>query len=504
MLPALRMESRGTLALGVLLVLALAFAVFLQCQVHDEVFFACDGGLKALQVKQLSRGAWHADLRLPAPAWARALWQEGFYPFGDPFVREVDGRRYVAFGFLFPLLSTPFYALLGHRGLHLIGLLSISILWWCFIRACRRLGLGVVPTSLAFFGLAFASPLTLYSAMYWEHSTAVALAFWGVATVFDRGAAKRRLIFGGLLLGLSMWLRPECACLLPPVLLISLQRSPRRQGAWLIASTTLAGLLLLALNAAIYGFPFGAHGLEVSQSATLWERLATADSTGKTLVGDFIHHHPVVLVALVILAATTLRPGVADDGLQVKLGLSLAFFLLCVPLIAPHFGGMQIGPRYLLPAAPLLWMLIAAQLRWLGRQKRWLMMVGCGGILACTGVGVLQNAYLGTRVLRHNFEYRVLPALRALREETPDAVVVTHQAIAMHLQAEFDHKIFFRMRGDAGDQRLVDGLRAAGRTAFTLIAMASYPPDPEALHALGVTCQRRGARGMFFILRCTL
>jgi len=105
------------------------------------------------------------------------LWAAGLYPFGPPFVYPVEGRHYVTFPPAFAVISTPFYAASGFRGLYAIPLLGTWALWWCFHRATRRLALGSLATGLALTGLIFASPLTMYSATFWKHTLCVALAF---------------------------------------------------------------------------------------------------------------------------------------------------------------------------------------------------------------------------------------------------------------------------------------------------------------------------------------
>ena len=87
----------------------------------------------------------------------------------------------MAFAQVFPLLNAPLFGLLGFRGLYLIPLAALWLLWLRFFAVGRRLGLGPWGLALGLAGLVLASPLTLYSAMFWGHTLAVLIGFTGVS-----------------------------------------------------------------------------------------------------------------------------------------------------------------------------------------------------------------------------------------------------------------------------------------------------------------------------------
>ena len=153
--------------------LGLLYTLLLQTFVKDEVFFSGDGGLKALLTRQFSRGEYHVDLRLPSPLWVKQLWNKGLYPFQPPFVYVQQNRRYVTFDFLFPLLSSPFYKWFGFRGLRIVPLISTWLIWVLFYIFCKGFELDDKWRALALAVLIFSSNLTIYSAMFWEHTFAV-------------------------------------------------------------------------------------------------------------------------------------------------------------------------------------------------------------------------------------------------------------------------------------------------------------------------------------------
>jgi hypothetical protein len=85
------------------------------------VFFSGDAELKALLAKQFSSGQFRFDLNLPVEQWVRNLWQNGLYPFQERFVYNRFGQYYITFPFTFPLVTAPFQALFGYRGLYSIS-----------------------------------------------------------------------------------------------------------------------------------------------------------------------------------------------------------------------------------------------------------------------------------------------------------------------------------------------------------------------------------------------
>ena len=163
---------------GIIILFGVLFSLYLQLQISPGVFFSGDGGLKALLAKQLATGELRFDLITPNASWIHHLWNEGLYPYEPPFVYDVEGKYFITFPYTFPLVTTPFYALFGERGLYLIPLLSTWIIWINFYWLCQKIKLKQLSFSLGLAALIFTSYLTIYSAMYWEHTLAVALCFF--------------------------------------------------------------------------------------------------------------------------------------------------------------------------------------------------------------------------------------------------------------------------------------------------------------------------------------
>ena len=270
------------------------FSLYLQWQIPDGVFFSGDAGLKALLAKQLSAGQFRFDLAPPPETWVTNLWQEGLYPFEEPFVYNFNNRHYITFPFTFPLVTAPFYALFGYRGFYIIPLVATWAMWVSFYFACQRLNLRKVTTAIALLILIFASPLSLYSAMYWEHTLAVVLAFHGAAMVLipriSQSLSKKEAILSGILIGSAVWFRPEFLCLafLLIILVYGVALSNWSQLSFLnntcnlskiswlserkemfVASTVATIGIFFLWNKLIYGHPLGIHAIQVVKESFL-------------------------------------------------------------------------------------------------------------------------------------------------------------------------------------------------------------------------------------------
>lgn len=204
--------SKSRLAWGVI-VAGILFSLYLLSQVPEGVYFSGDGGLKALLAKQLGSGIFHFDLVPPSATWITELWSQGLYPYDEPFVYHVNDRYFITFPFPFSLVTAPFYALFGYRGLYLIPLVATWVIWGIFYWMCNRFKQNQFSTFLALVILILASNLTFYSAMYWEHTLAVVLCFTGIAVLWvgldSASLSIRSVILSGCLIGLSAWVRSE-------------------------------------------------------------------------------------------------------------------------------------------------------------------------------------------------------------------------------------------------------------------------------------------------------
>jgi hypothetical protein len=503
---------------GVVVIAAgIGWTLLLQQGVRDGVFYSGDAGIKALMVAHFAAGEWHGDLRLAGEPWAHALWDDGFYPFAPTYVYDHQGRHYSAFPLPFAALTAPFQRALGFRGLHVLPLLATWLIWARFWFLGRRLEVHPGALAAGLVALVFASHLTLYSAFFWEHTLAVAFAFMGVAEVVvafggraSPGPHRLRLGLAGLLLGLSLWLRPECIALLVAVLGVTFAISLRsgRLGEWIPlaggAAVAVAGFI--ALNQAIYGIPLGIHALRTAEVASLGGRLgetlrlATAQLWGLALFA------PIAIFALA-QALPLWRPPLRDNIGRLLLAI-VAASLLVTFAISPNDGDKQWGPRYLLPIVPLLCFAAASFASALlrdapGSQRR----VGLGLLAAILAFGAWINVVNGTRAVASDYAYRVRPALDLVRESNVPLVVVSHQWQAQELSSAMGPRQFFWPNAPGELDRLIQALGATGRREFLWIEYLSgrAPKSGDIKTASGIRVHREllGVGGRMVVYRCT-
>ena len=136
-----------------------------------------------------------------------------------------------------------------------IPALAVFLTWLKLFLVARRLGWGRWTTAGALALAIFGSPLTFYGAVFWEHSLAVCLGFWGTCNLLiedGRRDATRPTLYGGALLTMSVWFRGECVFLAAPVLIwcfIRLWWTEKRPPWTLLISSSLPVVILLVGNA---------------------------------------------------------------------------------------------------------------------------------------------------------------------------------------------------------------------------------------------------------------
>ena len=197
----------------VIILAGIFFSLYLVSLIPNDVYFSGDGALKALVAQQWGTGQFRFDLVQSTEPWVRQLWQDGLYPYEEPFVYQVADKYHITFPFTFSLVTAPFYALWGYRGLYVIPLVSTWVIWLTCYWACQRLKFNAWRTSVTLLIVIFASNLTLYSAMYWEHTLAVCLCFLGMVPLLIPGnqakLSVKTAILSGVCVGLSAWVRSE-------------------------------------------------------------------------------------------------------------------------------------------------------------------------------------------------------------------------------------------------------------------------------------------------------
>jgi len=488
MLPFRSVRSR-LLPLGVLAG-AIACSLLLQRTLADQVFWSGDSGLKALMTQQFAAGELHADLRLPAEPWVRELWEKGLYPFDPPFVYEIEGRHYIQYPLVFPLLSALPYRLFGWRGLYVIPLLSTWLLWGAFLVVCARWGWGATETAAALASLALASPLTFYSATYWEHAPAVALAFVGLVPLLTPAwrTGRAGLLLHGVAFGLALWLREELFALLGGLLGLALLAKATGRAAWFprersgpwFAGALAAALALLGANEWVYGHPLGAHAFAVLRYPE-FSRLGNALVLWRVLPGLLVTGFPIALVACIAPFLRRAEPTTPSAEPLRFLLLLCALVVAAIPALLPDVrlggtGGKQWGPRFLLGVVPLLCLLAGQVVREARLSTARPLRAGLvAAFLLAFAASLRVNLLQAAAVLSQDYALRVLPSLSFLRTDPSSSVAVTHQFIAQEMMPALKQKRFFLIRNPAQIALLADALDARGEREFLYVSEGAVP-----------------------------
>jgi hypothetical protein len=483
--------SKYPLSLSIILV-GILFSLYLQWQILDGVYFSGDAGLKALLAQQLSSGVFRFDLLPPAQEWVRQLWDNGLYPYDHPFVYQVNSKYFITFPFTFPLVTAPFYALFGYKGLYLIPLISSWVIWFIFYFVCRSFKFKDVITSFALIALIFASPLTIYSAMYWEHTLAVSLCFGGIAILLvhrnQECVSWWKVLVAGCLIGLSGWFRPEFLCAIAILVFLvytffliskifgqkfidryelNLYHSilfTRNREILVIGAIATVGLFFLC-NKLIYTHPLGIHAIQVVEKLSPSQKLVDAWNNFRGLSIAIFQFIPITYLAIWYLLISCIyqiiflnkRSSHKNNILKLNLYL-ITVYLICfafltgVSLIVPVgtagliAGGKQWGPRFLLILIPIITLLVAQIFDRIFQKQliEPLNLVLISLISMYLILGITKNTFEATAYLNNN-DRKILPAVQFLKEDKHDVLVVSHQLAAQALEAAFERKkIFFK------------------------------------------------------------
>lgn len=306
----------------VIIVVGILFSLFLQGQVADGVYFSGDGGLKALLAQQLAGGELRFDLIPPQEAWIQNLWHDGLYPYEEPFIYDVNNKYYITFPYTFPLVTAPFYALFGYRGLYLIPLVSTWIIWFNFAWVGRQLKLNNLIICLGLFALIFASYLSIYSAMYWEHTLAVTLSFAGISIFliksYPQGISVKNALISGCLIGLAVWFRPEFLCLVglltglvilatltvlfkEKIIFLKEINYLNQNKIFFLGSMFLTVGTFFVTNKLIYNHALGIHGIQAVEKVAFQEKLLGAWQNFQGLSLALFDYLPIIYLPLIYL-----------------------------------------------------------------------------------------------------------------------------------------------------------------------------------------------------------
>ncbi|MFK8184684.1 MAG: hypothetical protein AB8B99_15040 [Phormidesmis sp.] len=495
---------------GVVFLLGILLTVWMQVFVSGGVFLGSDAGLKALLSQQiagqLKAGSLPLDMSLtPLTAdagvadWVTQLWSQGLAPITPPFAYPIGAQQFITFSFIFPLITAPFYALFGEPGFYVVPILALWATWGRFWQIGLRSEWDTASLSLGLFALIFASPLSLYGSTYWEQTLAVAFAFWGVtALLYPKKTVLApnylpgtRLIVSGVLIGLSIWLRPEFLGLLIAAVVLAvigwlLPKWRLIRPLSMVDTFVFIGSLLctvcvfLAINFGIYGHPLGLHGLHLVDERVVIAPLQQAKSGyGQLLLSTWRYFPVATLAALAALCSPEFKraslktanrfkgfktPNVEEIGIispannepmPARAILVLCFFVaLITPFVMPvGMAGKQWGPRLYLILVPLLSVVVAEQLR-LGFFQNWARRIMLMGTAIALAFGIHMNTLNGafnvyedaqtqsTSLLANHVS--VAPAIAQLKAQPATWVATNNPFVVQQFWGALPSKTFFR------------------------------------------------------------
>ena len=381
--------------------------VALASALRPDAFFVGDPGVKLTSARNAIRFPAH-PLNIPLPHIGNDP-----VPHVEPFFEVHGDHAHAVTSEFFPLLSAPFLAAAGIRGVYLLPALGfiaalVGCAWLAFVLDARR------DTALAAATAGLGTPFLFYGLEYWEHMPATALGVLGAALLLDvarrrpgRDSATGPTFVAGLLLGGAIVLRAEAACFTVAVLVASrtlVHRPSWRSLAVAGAGASLAMLPLelytlihfgsivpghIGANAALVG---GDWSMERWRLASDWLRPSLWNGAGPLRSGSFWSVAPAAVVAVLSLA----RP--SDRHERGFLWLVAVITIVLVVVAAPNTGGGQWGPRYLLFAYVPLSVLAADAVQGLPRR---------------TWAGIVMALLLGASLWVQRAAYRQLRDTKA-------------------------------------------------------------------------------------------
>ena len=165
-------SPRRLLWLATIIVLVVQTVLFARsAAIHG--FATGDGSVKLWQVQGILRtGDLNAPLDYPGAIYDP---DHQYAPFVEPWAFWKDGKFYSEYTSPFIWASVPLYAVFGHAGLMILpwlsGMLLVVMAAWLAWRVRPDRSAALVPLIVG-----LASPLTVYSLEFWEHTPGTALA----------------------------------------------------------------------------------------------------------------------------------------------------------------------------------------------------------------------------------------------------------------------------------------------------------------------------------------
>ena len=388
-----------------------------------EGVFSGDEGVKLAQSQALVHNGWRS---VALPYLGSEVDPEGrYFPITPPFAWFDGSRWFGIYSFEYAAAGAVAWWLGGLRGVFLLSWLGAALALWALADLAGRT-LRPRWAAAAVAAVAAGTPLLLYGTTNYEHTWGCALVFCCLALLAGPRPGTRRLLASGALLGTAFGLRPELFAFPLGVAGFALVYwGPRRRTisrlAWIAAGAAAVAGLHLLLNVVFFGsihpglgaadHPLTTWRLNLEKlvsphapAATLWivvGALAIGLLPGRAGGGRVLRAGLALgvagLLAVAVREAMLAVDPAMTAGTRTLIGLftatplavlgllrgplprrpegdlaaalattSVLFVAAVVAVKVPGFwGGLEMGSRYLLPAAPLL---VIAGLEWIDRS----------------------------------------------------------------------------------------------------------------------------------------
>jgi hypothetical protein len=355
------------------------------------------------------------SLKVEQP-WVEQLgWQHrdwAFTPLGyRPF--SPDGTIVPTYPPGLPIVMAACLAVFGENGpFFVVPVFAALLLWLTYV-----LGRDVTGSKGAG---ALAALLLLASPVFLNHimvpmSDVPAAAGWTLVLVL---VLKQRTISAGWAAGLSLLVRPNLF-LLALVPVAAWRHRPELLKRY--ASGLAPGVLMnMALNTFLYGGPFQTGYGSLFESFSIASLPANLGNYGTWLVQT---QTPLILLAIVPLVVRNAVRDQAGIPMRAWLGTSLALTLLSYVFYAVFDHWFYL--RFLLPAYPVLFVLMAAAIRWLGARLPADVRVPAAALVCGTMMLAGVNAGREAGIFRQAvYEQRHVRAAAEVASRTPQNAVV--------------------------------------------------------------------------------
>jgi hypothetical protein len=342
------------------------------------------------------------------------------------FTYEVDGRLYGTYTLVYPVLATPIYRVAGFAWVWLLSLAGLALMLIATARiAVRVTGDQRIATS-AVLGVGFATSASLYGCTIFEHTLAGGCLLSAIAILLGPVTARRAFAIGALFAA-SIALRTELCAFGPSLALLCVWRYRKQWAAyaWTTAGTVVIVAGFIGFNLALShawhptltASRDAAAGSLAERACHLvaaslggWGYAAVWVTCGLAIAALVVQRWARAVTAIIVIATllwTVMTVcGIASMGVRPLVGLfttapivvlalgatsrtrvlaaATVVFIAIVVLLPKHgaIGGLELGPRYLIPVVPLL-VIVALD------AARSRVRIACAAMLAIAGAAAL-------------------------------------------------------------------------------------------------------------------